>query len=385
MLKQFHALFLNSTLMCHLCSYQLNSFLNRIQMRQLLTSQNLTTIAQTQQEKMSYDSLVAEFTKPTIVRIVTGCKAIATLRNEKTYNIEVFGHGSGFFVNPNGYIVTNAHVIELANKPEECKKILMKKLQSKVRDEGENLKYLYKDLKDVESFSKYVKLEQFELINHVILQNGEKLPFEAIASDKNADSARDVAIIKVNVKNAPALLLENSDDVLLREEVTVIGYPGVADVDRQGMSFHEPSFTDGKVSAKKYLHGSPVVQISAPFTHGNSGGPAVNSKGKVIGIATFYIPEYSVNPFGQQVSGFGFIVSSNTIKDFLNLAGIVNDEGLTSKMYREGLNLYSKNRCKQAMQKFQETKRLFSQHPSVDGFLQECSGYSYFQVNRPQL
>ncbi len=324
MLKQFSALFLTSTLGFDLFSSRLNSLFNGGNLRQLLTNQNEMAIAQTFQEKMLYDSLVAEFAKPAVVRIVNGCKARATLRNKKTYDLEVVGHGSGFFVTSDGYIVTNAHVIELANNPEACKKMLMEKLKSKISSDRENLKYLDKDLKDFESFSKHVKLEEFAIVHHVILQNGEKLPFEVVISGESEGSARDVGILKVNVKNAPVLLLENSDNVLLREDVTVIGYPGVADVDRQDGSFNEPSFTDGKVSAKKSFHGSPVLQISAPFTHGNSGSPTINNQGKVIGIATFYIPEYGANPFGQQVSGFGFIVPSNTIKDFLNRAGIAN-------------------------------------------------------------
>jgi serine protease Do len=139
------------------------------------------------------------------------------------------------------------------------------------------------------------------------------------------------------------------------------------------LTFNEASFTDGKISAKKFLDGSPLLQISAPITHGNSGGPVINSKGEVIGISTFYMIDYNANPFGQQVSGFAFIVPSNTIRDFLQQAGALNNEGRVTKSYREGLTLYSLNLCRQAQQKFLEVQKLFPQHPTVEKFINKCS------------
>ena len=67
-----------------------------------------------------------------------------------------------------------------------------------------------------------------------------------------------------------------------------------------------------KFQLKKQLpDGSPVLQISAPGTHGNSGGPVLNDKGKVIGMVTF----------GSDVSGFIFIIPSETITQYLRQAG----------------------------------------------------------------
>jgi len=50
----------------------------------------------------------------------------------------------------------------------------------------------------------------------------------------------------------------------------------------------EASITDGTVSALKHTNDrEPVLQVTTPITHGNSGGPAINLKAEVIGLATF--------------------------------------------------------------------------------------------------
>ncbi|MBO3464169.1 S1 family peptidase, partial [Aetokthonos hydrillicola] len=164
--------------------------------------------------------------------------------------------------------------------------------------------------------------QEFEQINLVILPNGEKLPFQAIASGA-PDRGRDIAILKVNIKNASSLKLADSKQVELLDHITVVGYPGAADSSLLASPSHYvASFTDGKISAKKQLpDGSPVLQISAPATHGNSGSPVLNDKGEVIGMVTF----------GSDVSGFTFIIPSETISQFLWLAGVSNQQGLVTQ------------------------------------------------------
>lgn len=78
--------------------------------------QNQSQVIQIENQ-LSEDTLVAEVTKPSVVRVVIGCAAQVHF-NGKTYTTEIDGHGSGFFVSPNGYIVTNAHVVDLIEKPE---------------------------------------------------------------------------------------------------------------------------------------------------------------------------------------------------------------------------------------------------------------------------
>ncbi|MUH01003.1 trypsin-like serine protease [Scytonema sp. UIC 10036] len=303
-------------------------------------------------EKLSPVNLVAEDVKPSVVRVVVGCKAkVYSPINGKIYDLEtITGHGSGFFVNPNGYIATNTHVIET----EDCQRIFQKDLTAKLEADGQTLE-------NVEAQLKWIEAKPIQL---VYLPNQEQLSFQIINSGAIAGEGKDVSIIKVNLINAPTLKLTESNQVKLLDSVTVVGYPGV--VENLSLfnneSFYEASFTRGQVSAQKNLKdGTPVIQITAPVPNGNSGGPVLNDEGEVIGLVTF----------GPN-DDFTFIFTSNTIQEFLDSANIKNQQGLVNQEYRQGLELYSQGKYAQALQKFQLVKRLFPQHSEVENYLGKC-------------
>jgi len=153
--------------------------------------------------------------------------------------------------------------------------------------------------------------------------------------------------------------------------VIVLGYPGAADTFNSGIldskSVLEASITDGKVSArKKSASGAPILQISAPATHGNSGGPVMTDKMEVIGLLTFGGDRVN----GQEISGFDFVVPSSTVMEFIKAAGVANEMGHTDKAYREGLELYWDDRYSSAIPKFEEVKRLFPEHSEVNRLIQ---------------
>ena len=173
------------------------------------------------------------------------------------------------------------------------------------------------------------------------------------------------------MKNAPVLKLADSEKVQLQDHVTVIGYPGAADTFNSGLlsskSSLEATINDGKISAKKTAtSGAPILQTNTAATHGNSGGPVLNDANEVIGLLTFRGD--TVN--GQEVSGFSFIVPSNTVMEYVKSAGATNDLGPTDNFYREGLGYYWDQYYSSAIPKFEEVKRLFPQHSEVDRLIQ---------------
>ncbi|GJD19153.1 hypothetical protein RIVM261_041090 [Rivularia sp. IAM M-261] len=314
-------------------------------------------------KQLSQDTLNAELVKPAIVRVVIGCKAQVQF-NGKTYTPEMDGHGSGFFINPNGYIVTNAHVVDMVENTEECEEILAMEALDKIIEDFGDIEAFYKKYPNKEDFMKDLKFGKIETKKEVILTNGDKLPFDIVVVGNQEDSGRDVAIIKVKLRNTPSLLLADSNQVQVQEDVTAVGYPGVGDIpEEKGIGYYQPSFTSGKVSARKFINGSLVLQVSAAITNGNSGGPVINDKGEAVGISTF--------AYTRQ-SGFGFIVASNTIKDFLQQAGVQNNEGVVSQHFRTALNLYNQGQYAQAKQELIIVQRLFPQHPTVEKYLQKC-------------
>jgi serine protease Do len=158
------------------------------------------------------------------------------------------GMGSGFIVAPEGYVVTNQHVVGNASEIT------------------------------------------------VTLHDGKKLPAELIGIDEKTD----LALLKVESKDAlPYARFGDSESTRVGDWVVAIGNPfGLGG-----------SATAGIVSARgRDIQAGPFddfFQIDAPINHGNSGGPLFNQSGQVIGINTAI---YSPN--GGNV-GIGFAIPSN--------------------------------------------------------------------------
>lgn len=323
---------------------------------------------------------LAMFSKPSVVRIIDGVAgsfyyAPPNWKSGKTYNVSYVGLGSGFFINSSGYIVTNAHVVstfhEINSKGQDVgQEILFWQLLPQVaRDYNMDPKNLTRD--NVTFVRNYSRLTGMKIYHHVIIPDGSVYEFEEKQYGAPTGQGKDVAILKIEVKNAPVLLVGDSEKMNLQDHVMVIGYPGAADTFNSGIldskSVLEASITDGKVSArKKSASGAPILQISAPATHGNSGGPVMTDKMEVIGLLTFGGDRVN----GQEISGFDFVVPSSTVMEFVKAAGVANEFGHADRAYREGLELYWDDRYSSAIPKFEEVKRLFPEHSEVNRLIQ---------------
>jgi len=137
--------------------------------------------------------------------------------------------GTCFVVRPDGYILTNMHVIGDATSV------------------------------------------QVELASGSVL----------MAKIYKADFANDIAVLRVSAATPDYLALSPSADANLGTEVFTIGYPVTALLGK------EPKYTDGSISALSGAVGAAnLMQISVPVQPGNSGGPLVDFSGRVIGIVT---------------------------------------------------------------------------------------------------
>jgi hypothetical protein len=121
--------------------------------------------------------------------------------------------------------------------------------------------------------------------NYHVIENGSsaiaKLPdgaFFLVDGVLAFDKARDVAVIKARGENFRTLTLGNSDRLQVGEEVIAIGNP---------LSL-ESTVSNGIVSGIRTVEaeGGKFLQITAPISHGSSGGPLFNMAGEVIGITS---------------------------------------------------------------------------------------------------
>jgi len=318
---------------------------------------------------------LAMYSKPAVVRIIDGAAGKIWFQppgyQGQSFDLSVVSLGSGFFISSNGYIATNAHVVSMTHDGEEkAKQALFWQLVNQLA------KQVGKDPRSIANFiDEHSTLQSFQLFHHVIIPDGSAFPFEikqyGAPTGEGNDQGKDVSVIKIEVKNAPVLKLADSEKVQLQDHVTVIGYPGAADTFNSGLlsskSALESSINDGKISAKKTAtSGAPILQTNTAATHGNSGGPVLNDANEVIGLLTFRGD--TVN--GQEVSGFSFIVPSNTVMEYVKSAGATNDLGPTDNFYREGLGYYWDQYYSSAIPKFEEVKRLFPQHSEVERLIQ---------------
>ena len=170
--------------------------------------------------------------------------------------------GSGFIISPDGYIVTNEHVVHQA-----------------------------------------VKIM-------VTLPDGQHFDAELVASDYISD----IALLKItDEKPFPFAILGDSNNLIIGEWAIAIGNPfGLFDMGQPSVSQGIISATDrdfGKQSDNRIY--KDMIQTDAAINAGNSGGPLVNSLGEVIGMNTFIFSGSA----GEGTSiGLGFAIPIDRIK-----------------------------------------------------------------------
>ena len=171
--------------------------------------------------------------------------------------------GSGVVISPDGYVLTNTHVVENASKIS------------------------------------------------VTLSGGDEYDAEVIGFDKTSD----LALLLLNGNNFPFAEMGDSDDLIIGEWVIALGNP----FELFSVS-NQPTASVGIISANHMDFGMQkesgrvlqnMMQTDAAINPGNSGGPLVNTEGKVIGINTFI---FTGSNYNRGSIGIGFAIPINTAK-----------------------------------------------------------------------
>jgi serine protease Do len=318
---------------------------------------------------------LAEYTKPAVVRIIDYAVVgwqfnnpddpeVASILAQLNNQTVIGGSGSGAIISSDGYIVTNAHVVEGSQMEDvDIANAAFEQLVSILAD------YYQIDFETAYDYMlTYTQYTSIQRYLKVILPGGDTLDGEVKSYGAPINEGKDVAVLKIEGKNLPTVKLGNSDDIQNQDNIWVSGYPAAADSDLLSPdSSLVSSMNAGQISAtsKKTEQGSPVIQINAAATHGNSGGPVINDKGEIIGLLTFRGD--TVN--GQEVQGFNFAVPVNTVKEFVNQAGAKNASSDTDKLFREGLELYWGGYYKNALEKFEAVQRIYPNHSEIKQFI----------------
>ncbi|NUU33004.1 trypsin-like peptidase domain-containing protein [Arthrobacter sp. C9C5] len=300
--------------------------------------------------------------------------------------------GSGFIVDENGYVVTNAHVA--APSDEESKKELLEAGQAKQLeiDVPKLLAELVSagllasnaaaqsSVKDsfTAAYAKWLVAnsqlgsmkKEFSVLEGANLAGVATLPLAVPATLVAAGEptpGKDVAVLKVEQKNLPTLPLGDDASVRTGDRLFVIGYPAAGTVGRESLT--EPSLSSGTASARKKTDaGFDVLQTDAAINRGNSGGPVLNEKGEVIGIATFGKADPAS---GAPLPGVNFLMPVTLIKEFVARSGARPAEGNFTKQYKHGLDQEAGNHFKAALETFSGLNTVAPGHPYVQKHLSE--------------
>ncbi|HEX3582540.1 MAG TPA: trypsin-like peptidase domain-containing protein [Thermoanaerobaculia bacterium] len=285
------------------------------------------------------------------------------------------GSGSGFVINPNGLILTSGHVVaptrDGAALEHDLRRngaiaALVKHFpidELRNRHRGAGLDSL------IDIVAKAGKLESVNVVDNVELSNGETLPFTIKSySPELAQRGTDLAVVSVEHANLPTLPLGDSDTARVGDSIWAVGYPAVASSTDEVIggwlsrdSDLEATFNPGTITAiKRNVNNTPVLQSNVAIYRGNSGGPAVDKDGDVIGISTWGHAE------AEQIK---FLVPINVAKAMLAAARIPTDaDGEFNRYYRAALDAAHGGNWVVARRNLDVAARLFANSPDVIRF-----------------
>ena len=175
---------------------------------------------------------------------------------------------------------------------------------------------------------------------------------------QSAVNQSDVAIIHVNMNDMPSVQLGDSSSVQQQDQLTIIGFPGNGDVSAKPTDLLNSSVNNiGVSSIKTTDSGAQVIQVGGNVEHGDSGGPALDSNGNVVGIVSFGLST-SADP-----GGTSFLQASNSAATLIHSLNLDTTPGTFQKMWSQAFNDYAATTSGHWHKAAQELQSLATKYP----------------------
>jgi S1-C subfamily serine protease len=311
----------------------------------------------------------------------------------RTVEVSLSWMGTGWFITPDGYAITNVHVADppseelasmiawaalddlldqdMATYLGDWSDDIVNTLTNDELESTQNmLMSFYMDTMEITGMDKSVLAAQGVTIPGLTVTE-KGLPVEIIDVGETSPG-KDIAVLKVAGDNFSTVELGDSSGMKPGKKVFAVGYPAVA-------TFHpylteqseiEPTFTQGIISAKKQMPGGwHVFQMDASTHGGNSGGPSFDETGKVIGVNTFGSIDQSSGTF---VQGMNFCIPVEVAGEFIERNNIEPSSGTVDELYAEALVLLDEKQYKAAAEKLRQIDSISPGHPYVHEMLSQA-------------
>jgi serine protease Do len=316
-----------------------------------------------------------------------------------TRPMEVSSSGNGFIISPDGYMVTNAHLIK---ESEDDLKYSMAKeaATSAILDELDAFENglgftltqddadrflaaglsVYADYLTVGKVDSKTQVYTGDIIDKA--RDGEKgLAAETIKLgdplDIQEETGKDIAILKINGSNLPTLNLGDEGSVRDGDKVMAVSF--ISSKSEEGSAGYDipkedkPSLVTGNVSGRRQMEGGwNVLQLQIPLHEGSSGSPILNSDGDVVGVETFgtVVTDESTGA-ETDLETQNYAIPVSIVKDFLSQSNVSASQGNATAVYREGVDLFSEDHYSAAKSKFEEVKGVNPDFPYIQDFITE--------------
>lgn len=305
-----------------------------------------------------------DIAKPAVVRIITFLTGQLTVRFSATQNVtfpqggngyQIALSGSGTFITAHGDILTADHVVnpprqdldqflqqqaaqDIANYMNGVLKANPSVTPDQVTAElasgqlSSNTQYPTPPQSQVylsTDFTGPLNVPDIQSIPSNLFAKVDSIEKQSFFTDK------DVAIIHVSNMNDHAMVqLGDSQGVQQQDNLTIIGFPGNGDVSNNPTDLLTLSVINqiSVSSIKTTDTGAPLIQVSGNVEHGDSGGPALDNSGKIVGIVSF-----GTNGPGST----SFLQASDSARALIQSLGLDTTPGPFEKAWSQAFTDYA--------------------------------------------
>jgi serine protease Do len=303
----------------------------------------------------------ADLVQPAVVWVRVHYDAWVITHQSERFSVPLDYGCSGFVVNPNGYIVTAGHCVQ--NDMEGAQGDAVVQVVDQLVQEGRvpyyardqlisdvlvgNIEWQVEGLYDGSKPDREVS----------VAVGGGKVKFGKLTSN-GAKPAKvmeepnkehgDVALLKVDRKGLPSVVVSPTDDIEVGEELLSIGYPAPEDSEETFGLTNRTGQINSEIT--KGSSNQTYYETSAALSKGMSGGPAANLAGQVVGLASFKNEDAN------------YIVPASTIREMLNDKNVENVQGQLDQLYRQGLESLYRGAYSDAIRSFDQVLALMPGH-----------------------